>query len=115
MRRAADIEIAVQGGDHPEVATTLSNLARIHLDAGELDEALSIYQEALEILRGVYGSEHPRVATALDNVAAAYAYLEDMPQAHAYKARADEIRAALAEADAASPSRDSDPSAGARG
>ncbi len=58
------------GDAHPDVATSLSNLAA-GLDAkGAYDKAEGLHREALAIRRKALGDAHPHVATSLSNLAA---------------------------------------------
>ena len=60
------------GPEHPDVATTLNNLAGLYRKMGDYEKALPLYQRALEIHEKVLGSEHPYVATTLNNLAELY-------------------------------------------
>jgi tetratricopeptide (TPR) repeat protein len=55
FRRSLAIRTAVHGRNHPEVATTLNNMGRIHVQRDEFEEALKYYEEALEIRRARLG------------------------------------------------------------
>ena len=55
FRRSLAIRTAARGWDHPEVATTLNNMGRIHVQRDEFEEALTYYEEALEIRRARLG------------------------------------------------------------
>ena len=59
------------GEEHPNVATTLNNLASVLEAQGDYDAAESHYREALALHRRIYGEEHPGVATVLSNLASA--------------------------------------------
>ncbi|NER84815.1 MAG: tetratricopeptide repeat protein, partial [Leptolyngbya sp. SIO1D8] len=60
------------GERHPEVATSLNNLADLYSDQGRYDEAEPLYHQALEIYREQFGEAHPTVATSLNNLALLY-------------------------------------------
>ncbi|MDY0129161.1 MAG: tetratricopeptide repeat protein [Methanosarcina vacuolata] len=60
------------GNEHPDVATTLNNLAGLYYHMGAYDKALPLYQRALEIYKEVPESEHPDVANSLNNLAELY-------------------------------------------
>jgi hypothetical protein len=60
------------GPEHPDVATTLNNLAGVYEDMGAYKKALPLYQRTLEIYEKVLGPEHPYVATALNDLAGLY-------------------------------------------
>ena len=60
------------GPDHPDVATTLNNLANLHYDQGKYVEALPLHKRALAIYERALGPDHPDVATTLTNLAELY-------------------------------------------
>jgi tetratricopeptide (TPR) repeat protein len=80
---ARDRLIATLGPDHPDVATTLNNLAGLHRAQGRYDEALPLYQRALGISEKALGPDHPSVATTLNNLAGLHGargrYVEALP------------------------------------
>jgi tetratricopeptide (TPR) repeat protein len=58
------------GEIHPDVATTLNNLAVLYEDEGDLARAEQAYRQVLETRRKLYGERHPKVARILSNLAA---------------------------------------------
>ena len=60
--------------DHPDIATSLHNLAGVHNLQGRYGEAEPLYVEALEMWRRVHGAEtdHPDIATSLRDLASLY-------------------------------------------
>ncbi|MDA0996880.1 MAG: tetratricopeptide repeat protein [Proteobacteria bacterium] len=60
------------GLEHPDIATSLNNLALIHYSKGRLDQAEPLYRRALMIDEKVFGYDHPSVATDLNNLALLY-------------------------------------------
>ena len=60
------------GPDHPQVATSLNNLALLYDAQGRYAEAEPLYKRALAIRKKVLGPEHPQVATSLNNLAELY-------------------------------------------
>jgi tetratricopeptide (TPR) repeat protein len=56
------------GPDHPEVATSLSNLGLVLGDLEEFQAARDAHQRALTILEARLGPDHPRVAITLNNL-----------------------------------------------
>ncbi|QXE22478.1 NB-ARC domain protein [Richelia sinica FACHB-800] len=60
------------GAEHPDVATSLNNLARLYDYQGRYKEAESLYLQALEMRQRLLGAEHPDVATSLSNLATLY-------------------------------------------
>ena len=68
-QRALAIREQSLGPEHPEIATSLSNLAVLYRDQGKYAQAEPLYQRALMIFEKVLGPEHPEVATVLNPTA----------------------------------------------
>ncbi|MGB7445248.1 MAG: tetratricopeptide repeat protein, partial [Coleofasciculaceae cyanobacterium] len=62
----------VLGSEHPDVATSLNNLAYLYESQGRYEQAEPLYHQALEMYQRLLGQEHPDVATSLNNLAALY-------------------------------------------
>ncbi len=60
------------GPDHPDVATTLNNLAMLYYAQGRYAEAEPLSQRALAIREKALGPGHPDVAQSLNNLAVMY-------------------------------------------
>ena len=60
------------GDDHPDVATSLDNLANLYCSQGRYPEAEPLFLQALEIGQRQLGDDHPDVATSLNNLALLY-------------------------------------------
>ncbi len=58
--------------DHPDVATSLNNLALLYDSQGRYGEAEPLYLEALEMRKRLFAGDHPAVATSLNNLALLY-------------------------------------------
>ena len=69
MRRALAIDETSLGPDHPNVATSLNNLAQLLQDTNRLAEAEPLMRGALAIDEQTYGPDHPNVAIRLNNLA----------------------------------------------
>jgi tetratricopeptide (TPR) repeat protein len=69
MRRALAIDEAIFGGEHPNVARDLNNLAQLLRATNRLGEAEPLMRRALAIDEASFGGEHPEVATDLNNLA----------------------------------------------
>jgi tetratricopeptide (TPR) repeat protein len=62
------------GEAHPDVATSLNNLAALYMTRRGANEAEPLYQEALvDAPKRSLGEAHPAVATSLNNLAVLYA------------------------------------------
>jgi tetratricopeptide (TPR) repeat protein len=59
-------------GDHPDVATSLNNLASLYDSQGKYSEAEPLYLDVLEMTRRLFTDDHPYVATSLNNLANLY-------------------------------------------
>jgi tetratricopeptide (TPR) repeat protein len=57
------------GPDHPDTAASLSNLALLLRNQGDLAGARPLYERALAISEKALGPEHPDTATSLNNLA----------------------------------------------
>jgi len=55
--------------DHPRVAETCSNLAILYNQQGAADDALPLYERALQIYEKAYGPNHSDVAHTLTDLA----------------------------------------------
>jgi tetratricopeptide (TPR) repeat protein len=58
--------------EHPDVATSLNNLALLYKSQGKYEKAEPLYVQSLEIYKRLLGEEHPDVATSLSNLAGLY-------------------------------------------
>ena len=72
----AERELAIRekilGKEHPDVATSLNDLARLYQEQGSYEKAEPLFVRSLAIREKVLGKEHPDVATSLINLAALY-------------------------------------------
>jgi tetratricopeptide (TPR) repeat protein len=59
-------------GDHPNIATSLNNLASLYNSQGRYSEAEPLYLEALEMRKRLFTGDHPDVASSLNNLAYLY-------------------------------------------
>ena len=80
------------GPEHPDVATSLNNLAVLYRAQGQYAEAEPLYQRALAIRKRVLGPEHPKVATCLENYAILLRNMGRPEEAAPLEARARAIR-----------------------
>jgi tetratricopeptide (TPR) repeat protein len=62
----------ILGDRHPDVATSLNNLALLYYSQGRYEAAEPLYLEALSLWRELLGDRHPDVATSLNNLAMLY-------------------------------------------
>ena len=50
------------------IATSLMNLASVHVSYGRLDEAERLYEQVFDLQEARHGSDHPKVADVLSNL-----------------------------------------------
>ena len=55
------------GDDHPDVATSLNNLASLYYSQGKYKEAEPLYQQALNIFEQRLGVDHPHTIIVRGN------------------------------------------------
>ncbi|MEZ2319061.1 MAG: tetratricopeptide repeat protein [Microcoleus sp.] len=72
LERVLSIRKKVLGNEHPDVVTSLNNLAVLYESQGRYSEAEPLLRQALEMNKRLLGNEHPEVATSLHNLAALY-------------------------------------------
>jgi hypothetical protein len=58
----------VLGPDHPDTLWTMSNLAAIRRDLGDLKGAHDLHEQALAGLRRMLGDDHPHTLTTKERV-----------------------------------------------
>lgn len=80
------------GNDHPDVATTLNNLAGVYYAQGRYQKAESLYLQALKMRRYLLGVHSPEVATTLNNLALLYYYQKRYDEAEPLYLEALELR-----------------------
>jgi tetratricopeptide (TPR) repeat protein/CHAT domain-containing protein len=71
-QRALAIREKALGPDHPDVATSLYNLANLYHSQGRYAEAEPLYQRSLAIREKALGRDHLDVAASLNNLALLY-------------------------------------------
>jgi tetratricopeptide (TPR) repeat protein len=71
------------GTEHPDVASSLNNLAYLYSSQGRYGEAEPLYRQALEMRRQLLGTEHPDVASSLLNLGVLYQQQGKYPEAKA--------------------------------
>jgi tetratricopeptide (TPR) repeat protein len=80
MREALAIRRAALG-EHPYVANTLSNLARLLRDRGQLAESETMFREAIALWRATLGDGHPQLSAGLYNLGFVAERRGDLPAA----------------------------------
>ncbi|ATB39480.1 hypothetical protein CYFUS_004924 [Cystobacter fuscus] len=72
IEHALALQEAALGERHPDVATSLNNLALLYREQGLYDRAEPLYLRALALHEAALGERHPNVATLLNNLAILY-------------------------------------------
>jgi serine/threonine-protein kinase len=80
------------GGDDPDVATSMNDLANLLRRRAAYAEAEGMYREALAMRQRLYGAEHPEVAAILHNLGAVRDRQSDYNQAETYYRQALTMR-----------------------
>ncbi len=61
-KQALELAQSVYQGDHPNVATSLNNLAYLYQFQGKLSQAEPLYQQALAMRQRLFPGDHPDIA-----------------------------------------------------
>ena len=72
LRESMAMKRKLLGDKHPEIATSLSNIADVLHNKGDLAGAEKDYLQSLAMYRELLGNEHPYVARTLNNLAFVY-------------------------------------------
>ena len=87
-RRVLVIYEKILGGEHPNVATLLNNIAGAHKAKGNYAKAEPLFRRALTIEEKALGGEHPDVAISLNTLAELYRLQGDYAKAEPLYQRA---------------------------
>ncbi|WP_323301225.1 tetratricopeptide repeat protein [Crocosphaera sp. UHCC 0190] len=71
-KKCLEVVIKRLGDNHPDVPTSLNNLAALYDSQGRYEDAEPLYLQALELSQRLLGDNHLDVATYLNNLAALY-------------------------------------------
>ena len=92
-KKAIEIAERTYGPDHPNVATSLNNLASFYQDQGQYAEAEPLFKRSLAIREKALGPDHPSVAVSLKKLAVLYRATKREKEAEKLEQRAARIRA----------------------
>jgi hypothetical protein len=93
FQRALAIRETALGPEHPNLASSLNNLAELYRNQGEYAKAEPLYERALAIWEKALGPEHPNVTTCLENYALCLRAMDRPEEAEPLASRAKTIRA----------------------
>jgi len=92
-KKALDLAEKARGPNHPDVATSLNNLAGLYDAQGQYAQAEPLYKRSLAIREKALGPDHPDVAQSLENLAKLYRATDRAKEAEVLDKRAEAIRA----------------------
>ena len=74
LKQAVALHEQILGLEHPEVATSLNELATLYWNMNKFEQAEPLFRQALDIREKTLGPEHPEVANSLNNLALVYQF-----------------------------------------
>jgi tetratricopeptide (TPR) repeat protein len=89
------IRLELLGQDHPETATSYSNVGTAFGSLGDYKQQLEYAQKSLQIRLRILGEDHSKTATAYNNVGAAFGNLGDHKQELEHAKKSLQIRLRL--------------------
>ena len=89
---ARETQEGLLGLNHPDVATSINNLAQIYYRKGDYIRSEELHGRALEIRTKVLGPDHPHVAYSLNNLAALLELKGEYSKATSFYKRSLEIK-----------------------
>lgn len=95
FRESFEIRKAEFGDQHPDVATSLNNMANCYYAQGNYEEASKFHSQVLEIRKAAFGDRHPDVAMSLNNMGNCYHAQGNYSEALKLHSQALEIRKAV--------------------
>ena len=99
LNKALVIWRQVLGPEHPNVATSLHDLALLYIDQGKYAQAEPLFQQALAIRETLFGSENEDVATSMNDLGVLYYLQGKYAQAEVLWQRGLDIRERVLAAD----------------
>ena len=90
--QALDLRESLPQHENPDIATSLTDLARVYRGQGHNNKAEPLYKKALELRKQQLGEDHPKVATSLYNLARLYYYQARYKKAETAHIQALELR-----------------------
>ncbi len=91
LQRALQIKKEILGANHPDVATSINNLAALRQDAGDPAGAEKLYLEALAIREAQSPADRPALASVLNNLGTLHRKTRRMASAEQYISRANQL------------------------
>ncbi|MFB2920957.1 tetratricopeptide repeat protein [Aerosakkonema funiforme] len=97
--QALKLAVSLYKGDHPDLVSSLNNLAKLYRSQGRYSEAEPLYQQALAMRQRLFEGDHPYVATSLSNLARLYEFQGRYSEAEPLYQQALAMRQRLFEGD----------------
>jgi tetratricopeptide (TPR) repeat protein len=91
LERGLELRARVQGKEHPDTLSAMSDLADVYIDQGKFAPAQALHGKVLEIRRRVLGEENPATLRSMGNEAVAFEKQGQYAQAEPLQAKALEI------------------------
>lgn len=91
LERAVELRTKLQGQEHQDTLTAMSDLADLYLDQGKFAAAQALHTRVLQSRRRIFGLEHPATLMSLGSVATVYERQGQWSQAEAIQSQALEI------------------------
>ena len=95
FQQSLDMRKQLYGLEHPEVASSLSNVGSIHSMMGDLETAKGSFQRSHALRKKIYGEKHPCVADSLNNIGILNSEMGLAVEAVQYHEKALEMRKEL--------------------
>ena len=95
FQQSLDMRKQLYGLEHPEVASSLSNVGSIHSVMGDLETAKDSFQRSHALRKKIYGEKHPCVADSLNNIGILYSEMDLTLEAVQYHEKSLEMRKEL--------------------
>jgi len=92
-KKALEVAEENVGQNHPDVATSLNNLAELYRAKADYDKAEPLYKRVLAIDEKALGPDHPKVAETLENLAKLYRATKRTTEAKELEKRVAKIKA----------------------
>ena len=88
LKKSLDLQNAVLGGKHLNIASTYTSLAHAYHAKSEYRQAIEYGKKAVEMATAVVGADHPLVAAGYMNMSSSYMALAEYRNAYDYMQKA---------------------------
>jgi serine/threonine protein kinase len=91
LERALQLRSRVQGEQHPDTLSAMSDLADLYFNQGRFAAAQTLHSKVLEVRRRVLGEQHTATLSSLNKLAIVYQRQGQLAQAEAIQSKVLEI------------------------